>query len=69
LSELQLVRFDSAPGMMRPLRELSEALRVDLNWIREHTRLGEIATRWERRGRPESLLWRGDDLDAAKSLF
>jgi hypothetical protein len=42
-------------------------LRVDLDWIREHTRLGEIATRWDRRGRPESLLLRGDDLDAAKA--
>ena len=52
---------------MRPLRELAEALRVDLHWIREHTRLGEIATRWDGRGRPESLLLRGDDLDAAKA--
>jgi hypothetical protein len=67
LSELQLIRFDTAPGMMRPLRELAEALRIDFNWIREHTRLGEIATRWEKRGRPESLLLRGDDLDAAKT--
>jgi hypothetical protein len=67
LSQLQLIRFDAAPGMMRPLRELAEALRIDLDWIREHTRLGEHATRWERRARPESLLLRGDDLDAAKA--
>ena len=52
---------------MRPLRELADALRVDLHWIREHTRLGEFATRWERRGRPESLLLRGDEIDAAKT--
>src|SRR5262249_9965781 len=50
----------------RPLAELAEALRQDLDWIREHTRLGELAARWDRRGRPESLLLRGDDLDAAK---
>ena len=43
LSELQFVRFDTAPGVMRPLRELADALRVDLDWIREHTRLGELA--------------------------
>ena len=53
LSELQFIRFDTGPGVMRPLRELADALRVDLHWIREHTRLGELATRWDGRGRPE----------------
>src|SRR5215831_966172 len=52
--------------MAAPLSQLAEALRIDLDWIREHTRLGELATRWDRRGHPESLLLRGDDLDAAK---
>src|SRR5262244_3374881 len=33
LSELQFIRFDTAPGVMRPLRELADALRVDLQWI------------------------------------
>ena len=41
------------------MSQLAEAPRVDLHWIREHTRLGELATRWEGRGRPESLLLRG----------
>ena len=45
----------------------TSALRQDLDWIREHTRLGEIATRWERRGHLESLLLRGDEIDAAKT--
>ena len=67
LRELQFILFHTAPGVMRPLRELAEALRVDLQWIREHTRLGELATRWDGRGRPESLLLRGDELDAAKT--
>ena len=67
LSELQFIRFDTAPGMMRPLRELAEALRIDLNWIREHTRFGEISMRWEKRGRPDALLLRGDEIDAAKT--
>jgi hypothetical protein len=52
---------------MRPLRELADALRVDLQWIREHTRYGEFATRWEQRGRPESLLLRGDEIDVANT--
>src|SRR5215471_5580323 len=67
LSRLQFVRFDTGPGITRPLAELAEALRQDLNWIREHTRLGELAMRWEGRKRPESLSLRGDDLDAAKA--
>jgi TIR domain len=67
LSKLQFIPFHIAPGMMRPLRELADALRIDLDWIREHTRLGELATRWDRRRRPESLLLRGDDLGAAKA--
>jgi formylglycine-generating enzyme required for sulfatase activity len=66
LSRLQFVNFDSDRGVMRPLGELADALRQDLDWIRDHTRLGEIATRWDKRGRPESLLLRGDDIDAAK---
>jgi WD40 repeat protein len=67
LGRLQFVRFDSDAGFARPLSRLAEALRVDLQWIREHTRLGEIATRWDSRGRPVSLLLRGDEIDAAKT--
>ena len=67
LSDLQFVRFDTAPGVMQPLRELAEALRVDLEWIREHTRLGELAERWQSRNHSEDLLLRGDDLVAAKA--
>jgi WD40 repeat protein len=67
LSRLQFVRFDTGRGLNRPLTELAEALRLDLDWIREHTRLGELAARWHARGKPESLLLRSDDLDAAKA--
>src|SRR5215831_9451955 len=67
LSRLQFVRFNEGRGITRPLAELAEALRQDLDWIREHTRLGEIATRWAKRGRPGALLLRGDDIDAAKT--
>src|SRR6516225_1098536 len=67
LRRLQFVSFDSGTGFARPLSQLAEALRVDLDWIREHTRLGDLARRWDARGRPESLLLRGDDLDAAKA--
>jgi formylglycine-generating enzyme required for sulfatase activity len=67
LRRRQFVSFDSSLGFTRPLTELSKALRQDIDWIREHTRLGELVARWEARGRPESLLLRGDDLAAAQS--
>src|SRR5262249_19584356 len=41
-----------------------EALRQDIDWIREHTRLGDIASRWHERGRPESFLGRGEALES-----
>jgi formylglycine-generating enzyme required for sulfatase activity len=66
LRRLQFVRFDTRPGITRPLGQLAEALRQDIDWIREHTRFGELAGRWEARSRPDSLLLRGDDLAAAQ---
>jgi formylglycine-generating enzyme required for sulfatase activity len=67
MRRLQFVRFDTSPGITRPLAQLAEALRQDIDWIREHTRLSELAQRWSRRGHPESLLLRADDLAAAQS--
>src|SRR5262249_941595 len=67
LSRLQFVRFDTGRGITRPLAELAEALRQNPHFIVDHTRLGEIPTRWERRKRPEALLLRGDELEAAKA--
>jgi len=67
LRRLQFVRFDTGPGIARPLTQLAEALRQDLEWIREHTRLSELAMRWQARSRSDSLLLRGDELNAAKA--
>lgn len=47
------------------LADLAQALRTDIGWIREHTRLGALAQRWEARNRSDALLLRGDELDAA----
>ncbi len=67
LQKRQYIRFDTGLGINRPLAQLADALRQDIDWIREHTRLGEAAARWQARSRAESLLLRGDDLFAAKS--
>jgi hypothetical protein len=39
LRQLQFVRFDTGPSVARPLSQLAEALRRDIDWIREHTRM------------------------------
>jgi formylglycine-generating enzyme required for sulfatase activity len=67
LRRWQFVRFDTGFGIARPLAQLAEALRQDVDWIREHTRLGELASRWDARGRPDSLVLHRDDLAAAQS--
>ncbi|MEM9180801.1 MAG: hypothetical protein AAGA89_13890, partial [Pseudomonadota bacterium] len=38
---------------------------VDHEWIREHTRLGALARRWDARGRTDAQLLRGDEVEAA----
>jgi hypothetical protein len=46
---------------------VADALRADLDWIREHTRLAEAARRWHERGQLEALLLRDDELTAAQA--
>ncbi|MEO0983876.1 MAG: toll/interleukin-1 receptor domain-containing protein [Pseudomonadota bacterium] len=67
LAQLNYTFFADKQSFAEGLRELSAALRVDVGWIREHTRLGAMARRWDARGRTDALLLRGDELDAAKT--
>jgi formylglycine-generating enzyme required for sulfatase activity len=67
LGARQFVRFDGGAGFARPLGQLAEALRQDIDWIREHTRFGDLAARWEIRDRPDSLLLRGEDVAAVQA--
>lgn len=60
--------FFSRPNSFGPgLKQLSLALRTDLDWVREHTRLGEMAAHWQVMGRDEALLLRGTQLETARS--
>jgi WD40 repeat protein len=45
----------------------SHALKADLPWIKEHTRLGEQARRGDERWRTAALLLRGSELEAAEA--
>ena len=67
LQRRQYLRIDLGPGITRQIGQLAEALRQDIDWIREHSRLAEQADRWKARGRPESMLLHGDDIAAAQS--
>jgi hypothetical protein len=67
LKQLNYIFFDKPLMSVPSLTALSTALRTDLAWIREHTRIGEAALRWDGRGRNEALLFRGEELTAAKT--
>jgi hypothetical protein len=49
LRRLNYIFFQEGQSSLKPLAELATALRQDVEWIREHTRLTETALRWEAR--------------------
>jgi len=65
LAALNYTFFSGQQSYAQGLRELSQALRVDHAWIRDHTRIGALARRWSARGRSDALLLRGDELEDA----
>src|SRR5262249_44776288 len=67
LKRLNYIFFDRPLSFGASLRALATALKTDITWVREHTRIGEAALRWDARGRAEALLWRGEELGAAKT--
>lgn len=67
LAALNFTFFNEGTSFPASLRTLASALRIDVDWIREHTRLGALARRWDTRGRTDALLLRGDELEAAKT--
>ena len=66
LKRLNYIYFDKPNSFGQSLATLATALKTDLDWIREHTRLGELAARWNARSRVEALLLRGEELHEAQ---
>jgi hypothetical protein len=66
LGRLNYIFFDGRQSFPRALKQLSTALTIDAAWLREHTRIAELAERWIQRGRPDVLLLRGPELEAAQ---
>jgi WD40 repeat protein len=72
LSQLNYVHFASDPatddqrGFDSAADDLARTLRTNLAWVREHTRLGVLAARWEAHGRSRDHGLRGRDLSRAE---
>jgi tetratricopeptide (TPR) repeat protein len=45
---------------------LAKALGTDISWVKEHTRLGELARRWDERNRPGRLLLPSGEIEDAE---
>ncbi len=66
LARLNYVFLRADDDFEAGLDDLTAALATDLDWIREHTRLGDLSRRWNERARPATLVLRGDELEAAE---
>ncbi len=66
LRRLNYIYFSEGNSYSVSLGKLAAALRLDLDWIREHTRLSELAERWRARGESDAILLRGGELDAVR---
>src|SRR3954471_20293329 len=67
LRQLNYVFLCEGSSFARGLGQVAEALRTDLDWIREHTRLADAVRRWQQRGQIETLLLRDEELAAAQA--
>jgi len=67
LRRLNYIHFTDKDRFGASLKQLTTALRTDIDWIREHTRIAELAARWRERTGDESLLMRGGELAAANT--
>jgi TIR domain len=66
IAKINYLFFDRSDDFEHQADELARALQTDLIWLKEHTRLGELARRWGERNRANVLLLRGQELVAAE---
>lgn len=67
LKRLNYIYFDRAHSFAPSLAALAIALRRDLDWVREHTRLLNRAQEWLAAGKPENRLLSGQAIAEAKA--
>jgi formylglycine-generating enzyme required for sulfatase activity len=66
LSKLNYIWATEAHDFNSAVSSLLLGLNTDIAWIREHTRLSELARRWAHNSRPRDELLRGVSIDAAE---
>jgi hypothetical protein len=69
LRRLHALSFQSELSRIDQVRHLQAALFSDIDWIREHTRIGELAHHWHIEGRQTAHLLRGSALTKVESWF
>lgn len=67
LASLNFIFFDGDRSYSQSLKDLATALRTDVDWLREHTRLADLARRWQTKGEPAALLLQSSELLSARS--
>ena len=55
--------------LVKTMPALVEAINTDLDWLAQHTRLFNRAKEWESKGRNDSYLVRGNDLQEAETFI
>ncbi|WP_084251800.1 TIR domain-containing protein [Bradyrhizobium sp. AT1] len=66
IAKINYLFFDSPDEFDRQTDRLAAALLTDQEWVKEHTRLGQLARRWQERKRTPSLLLRGQEVADAE---
>jgi formylglycine-generating enzyme required for sulfatase activity len=67
LRRLNFVFFDDPTRFIASADRLADALRTDINWIRQHTEFGEASRQWLAAGCPAGLLLQSPLLERAES--
>src|SRR5262249_6324409 len=65
ISCLNYVYFTPPHDFPTQVSKLVAALNTNIEWVKEHTRLGELALRWKERGKAPELLLCGNELEDA----
>lgn len=66
IAKLNYIFLTPQDDLAHSLTKIQDAISLDIDWIREHTRLGELADRWQKAMRLGAQPLRGRELDAAE---
>lgn len=67
LTELNYIFFTDTGTYENSAEQLITALNTDIDWVRDHTRLGDLARRWDKLRRRRTMLLWGHDLREARA--